>query len=497
MKYHILISLLVCVMFLVPSTPASPPPTNYDDFYEIMEESFRIAPPTTLSEDVREEYHTYPSMTALMHDIAYSNPDIVHIESIGKTYEGRELWAMRITGPGEWENRPGVLFIGAHHAREWISFEVPIAIMETLVSGYGRDTRITWLVNNRNIWIVPMLNPDGVSYMQETGNGWRKNRQPWRGEHIVGENVLPIGVDLNRNYGYKWGYPNAATTQNPYSDTYRGPEPFSERETRAIRDLAMRISFATCITYHSYSELILYPWGYTPDVGALPAPPPDEDIYLLVGGKMAEMTGYTVSQANELYPASGDTTDYLYATHGTISFTFELAKEFIPPIEELEEHTLPNIDAALYLIEVSDNPRQDGPIIGHQQTLFSIAQGDTYPVEAEISSQHGVREARVYYSIDGGPYNHVVMENVGGEKYVGRITPYDDGEVRYYVWAQDILGHHSTNATYSPLEAYVFNVEPDVASGSIPLLLAGAAILLVAVAGMNKVRTSRKLDKSE
>ena len=433
------------------------------------------------NESVRTEYYTYETMTALLHDIQDLRPDIVSLESLGRTYENREMWAVRVTGPGEPAGRPGALFVGAHHAREWISFEVPIAILETLVYGYEVDTRITWLVDNRDIWIVPMINPDGVAFMQETGTNWRKNRQPWRGDPIWGA-PRPIGVDLNRNYGYMWGAPNIATTQNPFSDTYRGPEPFSERETRAIRDLAARESFVTAISYHSYSELVLYPWGHAR------IPPPDEEVFRLVGSTMADMTNYTLMQACDLYPASGDTTDYLYAEHGILAYTFELAKEFIPPPEEINEHNVPNIEAALFLAEVSDNPWQDNPVVGHDQVIYSATVGESFSVEAEITSHRDIRAARVYYSVDGGEYVYTTLSRADGDTYIGEISVTGGGEISYYVWAEDILGHSSTNMTYAPVEAYSFMVLPG-SSSPIGLYIVGAvAMVAAAVILLRKLR---------
>ena len=265
-------------------------------------------------------YHYHEEYVALMNTLAVQHPDIMQVQSIGLTYEGREITAVKISDNPELRemDEPQVLFIGAHHANEKISYEVLIYFIDMVVNNYSHDTRITWLVNNRELWLVPMLNPDGVVYNEMTGEGWRKNRQPWRGDTPIGNNVKPYGVDLNRNYGYKWGYPNTATTQNPYSSTYRGPRPFSERETVAIKNLAEANRFVFSISYHSYSELILYPWGYTPMNAA------DEPTFRKVGEHMVAFTNYTLQQAADLYPASGDSDDFLYGELGVLAYTIEL-----------------------------------------------------------------------------------------------------------------------------------------------------------------------------
>ena len=198
-------------------------------------------------------FHSYTEITAETAAVAAAHPDITQRFSIGKSYQGRELWAMKISdNVATDENEPEVLFDGSHHADEHMAAEMTLRIMHWLVDGYGTNTRITNIVNSREVWIVFLVNPDGAEYDISGGQfrHWRKNRQPTPGSSS-------IGTDLNRNYGYRWGG-GGNTSSNPAAITYRGPSAFSAPETRAMRDfLASRVvdgkqQIRVGITFHEY-----------------------------------------------------------------------------------------------------------------------------------------------------------------------------------------------------------------------------------------------------
>ena len=176
-------------------------------------------------------YHTYAEMVAEINKAQADHPEIVDIISIGKSYQGREIWTAKISdNVGTDENEPEVLFDGVHHAREHLSLEQNLAILRWLTDGYGSNARITAMVNSREIWIVFAVNPDGAEY-DLGGNPyreWRKNRQPNSGSTAV-------GTDLNRNYGYRWGCCGGSSGSKS-SLTYRGSKAFSAPETQAMRD---------------------------------------------------------------------------------------------------------------------------------------------------------------------------------------------------------------------------------------------------------------------
>ena len=180
---------------------------------------------------------------------------------------------------------------------------------------------------------------------------WRKNRQG-KGAGSV------YGVDLNRNYGYKWGGEGAGDSQD--SETYRGETAFSEPETQAVKTfIEAHPNITTLLTYHTFSELILYPWGHQYDS--------IEDqkalrVHEVMAQTMGRMTGYKPQQSSDLYITSGDTTDWSFGEHGIISFTFELYPAslweggFYPPASVIQDVVNNNIPSALYLIDYADNP---------------------------------------------------------------------------------------------------------------------------------------------
>jgi len=177
----------------------------------------------------RGTYHTLAEMEDILQDIADDHPSITDLYSLGTTYESRDIWCLEITdNPGVDEGEPGVFLMGLHHAREWPTVEICLNLADELTSNYGSDPDITDLVDNRRIWLITCLNPDGYYYCHDLGNDWRKNRRPVPGG---------IGIDLNRNYagssdGNPWGswgsVGTGAITNNPGDSLYCGPSPFSE-----------------------------------------------------------------------------------------------------------------------------------------------------------------------------------------------------------------------------------------------------------------------------
>src|SRR5688500_2711425 len=148
-----------------------------------------------------EGYHTYAEVAAAAKAVADAHPDIARRFSLGKSYQGREIWAMKISdNVATDENEPEVLYEGGHHGDEHMGVELALKVMRWLTDGYGTDARITEIVNTREVWIIFLVNPDGAEHDIAAGrfHHWRKNRQPTPGTPY-------IGTDLNRNYGYRWG----------------------------------------------------------------------------------------------------------------------------------------------------------------------------------------------------------------------------------------------------------------------------------------------------
>jgi len=302
---------------------------------------------------INGEYHSYKELEADLEALQRSFPQLAKILTIGTTLESRKIYALKISdNVSEDEEEAEVLFLGCHHAREWISVEVPFLLAKYLLENYAANADIRRLVNQSEVWIVPLVNPDGLEYTIHYFRYWRKNRRL----NADGS----YGVDINRNYGYAWGYDNTGSSPVPASEIYRGSAPFSEPETRAIRDLVLQKNFKAMISYHSFSQVILYPWGYTEI-------PTDKDN--LLGEIAAEMSRlmqtvngkvYEYGPAGaSLYLTNGDTTDWTFGVSGIPSYTIEL-----PPIDQLgggffnAEQNIgsifsENLPAALYLIDWS------------------------------------------------------------------------------------------------------------------------------------------------
>ncbi|MEP6640177.1 MAG: M14 family metallopeptidase, partial [Chloroflexota bacterium] len=193
-----------------------------------------LAPRATAAADFPaydSRFHTYAEMVAEIKAAEVAHPDIVALRSIGKSYQGRDLWVAKVSdNVATDEPEPEVMFDSLHHAREHLSLEQNLALLRWLTQGYASDTRIKRIVDSREIWIVFAVNPDGAEY-DLTGSpyrAWRKNRQPNAG-------TAAIGTDINRNYGYRWACCDGSSSSKS-SSTYHGPSAFSAPESRAIRD---------------------------------------------------------------------------------------------------------------------------------------------------------------------------------------------------------------------------------------------------------------------
>lgn len=317
-------------------------------------------------------YHNYAELTSEVNALVARYPAIASKRVIGKTYEGRDIVAIKISdNVGTDENEPEVLYDADHHAREHLTVEMAIYLLHLFTDNYASDARIKSIVNSREIWIVPSVNPDGSEYDIATGSyrSWRKNRQPNPGSSYV-------GTDLNRNYGYRWGCCGGSSSTTS-SETYRGAAAFSAPETKALRDFVnSRVvggaqQIRATMDFHTYSELVLWPFGHTTARTGTGMTADDNRALSTLGRQMAATNRYTAEQSSTLYITDGDLLDWLWGTYKIFAYTFEMyptsssAGGFYPPGSVIARETSRNREAALLLAEVADCPYK---VIGKEST---------------------------------------------------------------------------------------------------------------------------------
>jgi len=299
-------------------------------------------------------YHTYSETVAFVDSLRLLYPEVISQKwSIGQTLEGRDLWCFRISdNPDIDENEPEVLIDAMHHAREIMSSEFTIMFAEYLAQNYGTDPEITWLVDNRELYIIPVVNPDGSVYNEinsPSGGGmWRKNRRD------NGDGTF--GVDPNRNYPYMWGYDDIGSSPDPSSEVYRGSSAGSELEIQAMMSFINGRAIRTHDTIHTYSNLTLYPWGYISD------PTADSAIFEHMAAEMTKFNGYTPGQPSEAinYEVNGGTFDWSYGDQTEHAKIFSFSNEigsgsdgFWPSESRREPLFQENIWPHIYLMRVA------------------------------------------------------------------------------------------------------------------------------------------------
>ena len=306
-------------------------------------------------------YHNYAEMNAEINQRIAAHPNIISKRVIGKSYQGRDIIAIKISdNVATDENEPEVLFTHHQHAREHLTVEMALYLVRELGDDYGTDSRVTNAVNSREIWIIPDVNPDGGEYDIATGSyrSWRKNRQPNSGSSAV-------GTDPNRNWNFKWGC-CGGSSGSPSSETFRGARAESAPEVKVVADFTRsrvvggKQQIKAGIDFHTYSELVLWPYGYTNADTAPGMTQDDRNAFAAVGQKMAASNGYTPEQASDLYITDGSIDDWLWGNQKIFAYTFEMYPTgfggggFYPPDEVIERETNRNRDAVLQLVENAD-----------------------------------------------------------------------------------------------------------------------------------------------
>jgi carboxypeptidase T len=284
-------------------------------------------------------YHTLAEMMAVLDDMHAKFPNLITARADASdtisTWEGRKIQFVKISdNPDSDEAEPEVLYSALHHAREPNGASQMLFYMWYLLENYATDPEVKYILDHAELYFVPCVNPDGYVYNETTdpqgGGFWRKNRSD------NGDGTF--GVDLNRNYGYFWGNDDSGSSPNPNSLTYRGPSAFSEPETRTMRDFVLAHEFVFAQNYHTFSNLLIYPWAYNNELA---------DPSLAIFAKLfTRENRYKAGTSIETvgYNVNGNSDDWMYAGGGVNSFTPEVGKTgFWPQPTEIDDLNRENV----------------------------------------------------------------------------------------------------------------------------------------------------------
>lgn len=384
---------------------------------------------------------------------ARANPGLTKLVSIGKTVNGQDILALKLTKDAKKSKdgaKPSVLYMSNQHAREWITPEMTRRLLHHYVDGYRTDKRLKKIVDSTELWFVLSANPDGYDYTFKNADNrlWRKNLHDNNGDGTIG---VGDGVDLNRNFSYKWGYDNEGSSPNPTSETYRGTAPSSEPETKALDAFEKRIGFTYGINYHSAAELLLYGVGWQ-----VATDTPDDIMYRALAGTPdnSAIPGYRPQVSSELYTTNGEADGHASNVNGLAMFTPEMstcqtASDLDPndrwnaadcqsvfnfPDDEklIQQEFEKNIPFALSVAESAAQPDQPKSSLGLKAADFtpktfttSYARGADQ--EVSVVARKAVRDKELKYRVNGGrTHDRDLRAWKGGETYGGEDNLYFD-----------------------------------------------------------------------
>ncbi len=335
-------------------------------------------------------YRNYQELTAELQQISIDYPAITELTSLGNStcYDyylsgndnysdfQHQIWCLKLSdNPSTNEDEPNIFYASEIHAREPISLEVEMYVLNYLVSNYGIVDSVTNWINSTQIWFIPLMNPDGHKLVTEGWHTMHRKSMCDNNSNGIPDNSTADGVDLNRNFGYVWG--NNGASNNPNSSIFHGISEWSEKETVYVRDLIYAHKFYAGITYHSAGQWVLYPLGHLPNACSQ-----DHEIMDDLATKMAETipkiggTGhYTPMQAVDFgYTCQGTMGDWGYAEQRIFAFTIELATTFIPPSSQINQICEDNLESALIMLER----------VHHSTLTGNITNENNEPIIAEI-----------------------------------------------------------------------------------------------------------------
>ncbi|MFE0796467.1 M14 family zinc carboxypeptidase [Streptomyces mutabilis] len=384
---------------------------------------------------------------------AQEHPRLTKVVSIGKTVNGKDILALKLTKHADRTrdgSKPAVLYMSNQHAREWITPEMTRRLMHHYLDNYEKDRRIRKLVDSTELWFLLSANPDGYDYtFEDTDNRlWRKNLRDVNGDGTIGTGD---GVDLNRNFAYKWGYDDEGSSPNPTSQTYRGAGPNSEPETKALDAFQKRVGFAYGINYHSAAELLLYGVGWQ-----VATHTPDDVLYEALAGtpENSAIPGYRPQVSSELYTTNGEADGHAANVNGMAMFTPEMStcqtisdqypddewkasdcqSGFNFPDDEklIQEEFEKNIPFALSVAESAAHPDRPSSSVGIEAADFTPAPFTTSysrgaDQEVSVVVRKSVRDKELKYRVNGGRVHDMALKPWrGGETYGGEDNLYFD-----------------------------------------------------------------------
>lgn len=418
------------------------------------------------------DYHPYGdagtsgSIVWYLNQLVMQHPTLASLVSVGTTLQGRTIWGLRITGAAI-VDRPAVVYFGCEHAREWITSTTPSYVATHLLENYGTDTLVTELVDNVEFFLIPVLNVDGYRYTWTADRFWRKNRRN-NGDGTV-------GVDLNRNWAEGWG--GAGSSGSTGSETYRGLIPFSEPETQVLRDFFLdHPNVRAQLDIHSYSHLILWPYGYTSTL------PPDQDVYETVGTAMQSLIydvhGLTYDAGpvyTTIYPASGVSIDWTYGQLDILSFSYELrpatsgAGGFDLPPDQIIPNNEEILPAVLRLTD-SDWVREAIRFRFPEGVPTTVAAGADTVILVDLIGQREFvvpETASLFYRYDSsGPFIEFPLTPMGGDAYAAVLPATNcTSTPEFYFRVTGDGGTTLTSPENAPIEAIYSAV---VTAGSQP-----------------------------
>ncbi|WP_322936881.1 M14 family metallopeptidase [Nocardioides bizhenqiangii] len=391
---------------------------------------------------------------------ARANPQIAKLVKIGTTHQGREILALKLTQGARGKvdgSRPAVLYSGTQHAREWIATEVTRRLMKHYIDRWrANDKAVRNLLKTTELWFVPVANPDGYQYSFDVERLWRKNLRDNNGD---GQITGVDGVDPNRNFPNHWGYDNEGSSSIQSSQTYRGPAPLSEPETKAMVGLLDRIGFAFQINYHSNGRWILYAEGW--QIGT---PTSDDPIYYALSGNLDEPAiedFHPGLSSDVLYVTNGETTDYAHAQTGALAWTPELSAGcdgcgFVFPDDEqlVQEEFLRNLPFAHSVARSAVDPDDPKTVTGIETEPFYVDSADPY--------KRGIPEAQFSFTKSYGdpqPVAVIAKRSLGPVTLKYRIN---DGAVQSAPTAEWDGGETYTPASvhYHQMRGVVTGTDP-------------------------------------